>query len=359
MLPKQHSDLTPAFLNDALQIAGTKIVSADIEPIGQGVGVLSQIARLTLSYASGEKAGPATVVAKLPAGLEQTRQFVRQFKFYEREVAFYRNLGGEVSLASPRCLYAAHDSASDDFLLLLEDLGDRRVADQLKGCSAADALLAVRELAALHAQWWEHPKLQTLDWMPLAESDITKGGLALYQYAWPIFLERFGATLPDPMRRVGERLSDQIVGMIDYFRDRPRTICHGDFRLDNMFFGQKPNQSALTTVDWQIAMRGTGTYDVGYFVSQSVPPDQRRQIEMDLLRHYHDRLIELGVKGYSFADCIHDYRWTLMFCLCYPVIGGGLGDLSNERGLALAQAMTDRSIAAIQDWKADEFLAAS
>ena len=35
---------------------------------------------------------------------------------------------------------------------------------------------------------------------------------------------------------------------------------------------------------------------------------------------------------------------------------GGLGDLSNERGLALAQAMTDRSVAAIQDWKADEFL---
>ena len=49
------------------------------------------------------------------------------------------------------------------------------------------------------------------------------------------------------------------------------------------------------------------------------------------MRNYHNRLVELGVKRYSFADCIHDYRWTLMFCFCYPVIGGGLGDQGGPR----------------------------
>ena len=86
------------------------------------------------------------------------------------------------------------------------------------------------------------------------------------------------------------------------------------------------------------------------------PPSLRREIELDLLRAYHDRLIELGVKNYSFGDCIDDYRWTLMFCLCYPVIGGGLGDPANERGVALAKAMTDRCVSAIRDWKAFEVL---
>ena len=74
------------------------------------------------------------------------------------------------------------------------------------------------------------------------------------------------------------------------------------------------------------------------------------------LRAYHDRLIELGVKNYSFGDCIDGYRWTLMFCLCYPVIGGGLGDPANERGVALGRAMTDRCVSAIRDWKAFEVL---
>ena len=88
------------------------------------------------------------------------------------------------------------------------------------------------------------------------------------------------------------------------------------------------------------------------------PPSLRREIELDLLRAHHDRLVELGVKNYSFADCIDDYRWTLLFCLCYPVIAGGLGDVANERGVALTKAMADRCISAIRDWKAFEFLKA-
>ena len=158
------------------------------------------------------------------------------------------------------------------------------------------------------------------------------------------------------VRRIGERLSDQIVGMLDRFNDRPRTFCHGDYRLDNMFFGVRPEHAPVSVVDWQIALRTTGTFDVGYFVSQSLPPAVRREIEVELLRTYHDRLVELGVTNYSFGDCIEDYRFTLMLCLCYPVLAGGFGDPSNDRGVGLVQAMTERSISAIRDWKAFEFL---
>jgi hypothetical protein len=45
-----------------------------------------------------------------------------------------------------------------------------------------------------------------------------------------------------------------------------------------------------------------------------------------------------------------------MLCLCYPVLAGGFGDPSNDRGVGLVQAMTERSISAIRDWKAFEFL---
>jgi aminoglycoside/choline kinase family phosphotransferase len=262
------------------------------------------------------------VVAKFPAAIEQTRGLARQFKFYEREVNFYKHLAKDVSLPSPRCLHASHDLLSDDFLLLLEDLGDRRLGDQLKGCSAEDALAAIRQLASFHAEWWDSPKLKTIDWVPLGESDLNKGGLALYSIAWPLYLQQFGSDLPDDMRRIGERLSDQIVGMLDRFQDRPRTLCHGDFRLDNFFFGARPEHAALTVVDWQIAARSTGTFDVGYLVSQSVPRHSGARSNWTfcaLSRSAH----RTWRQNYSFGDCIDDYRWTLMFCLCYPVIGGG------------------------------------
>jgi aminoglycoside/choline kinase family phosphotransferase len=145
--------------------------------------------------------------------------------------------------------------------LLLEDLGDRRSGDQLHGCSAQDAFSAIRQLASFHAEWWDNPKLETIDWVPLAESDFNKGGVALYSIAWPLFLQKFGSALPDDVRRIGERLSDQIVGMLDRFNDRPRTFCHGDYRLDNMFFGVRPEHAPVSVVDWQIALRTTGTFD--------------------------------------------------------------------------------------------------
>src|SRR6476646_7731201 len=214
MYPRSPADLTASSLSQALSLDASSITSIETEVIGQGVGILCQLARVKFSYA-GSARGPKSVIATFPAAIEQTRGLARQFKFYEREVNFYKLLANDISLPSPRCLHASHDLPSDDFLLLLEDLGDRRLGNQLKGSSAEDAFTAIRQLASFHAEWWDSPKLKTIDWVPLAESDLTKGGLALYPIAWPLFLQQFGSDLPDDMRRIGERLSDQIVGMLD------------------------------------------------------------------------------------------------------------------------------------------------
>jgi hypothetical protein len=113
----------------------------------------------------------------------------------------------------------------------------------------------------------------------------------------------------------------------------------------------------LQVIDWQIAVRAVGTFDVGYFLTQSVEVPLRRAHELELLGLYYRTLLDGGVRGYSFGDLITDYRWTALFCLAYPVMGGGLADLGNERGVALARAMLQRSAAAIFDWQAGELLA--
>ena len=33
--------------------------------------------------------------------------------------------------------------------------------------------------------------------------------------------------------------------------------------------GLRPEHAGLTVVDWQVAIRSTGTYDIGYFASQT------------------------------------------------------------------------------------------
>ena len=41
-------------------------------------------------------------------------------------------------------------------------------------------------------------------------------------------------------------------------------------------------------------------------------PETRRLLEQPLLRHYHGRLLALGVQGYSWDDCWNDYRLSVI-----------------------------------------------
>ena len=46
------------------------------------------------------------------------------------------------------------------FVLVLEDIDDLVVGDQVRGVSVHQAEVAVDALAALHARWWERPRLR-------------------------------------------------------------------------------------------------------------------------------------------------------------------------------------------------------
>lgn len=359
-IPTTFEALTPAWLTEKLHegghLGGAVVTAVEWTPVGQGVGVLCQLARLALTYDRPAPDAPHTLVVKLPSPSEQTRAMAHAFQFYPREVTFYQELGGAVGLNMPRAYYSTVDPATQDFALLLEDMGRARMADQLVGCSEQDATLAVTELPKLHAPWWNSPRLGDLAWLPVADSPVNKIGLSFYPQAWLLFLQQWGDRLTPRLRAVGERMASAGPQIFDRFAVGPRTICHGDYRGDNMFFGDGVAAPPLTVVDWQISIQASGVYDVGYFLTQSVDVGVRRALERDLLRRYHEGLLAGGVRDYSFDECVEDYRWTALFCIVYPIIGGGLGDLSNERGVALVAAMFDRCAAAILDWDADKLL---
>ena len=240
-------------------------------------------------------------------------------------------------------------------MLLLEDLGALRAADQLAPGSAHDARLVADLLVELHARWWNDRSLDALPWLPAVDSEINKLGLGLYAQAWPSFLERIGDRLPREALEVGERLASRSVALLEELAHSPRTLCHGDVRLDNIFFGPGDDSQPIL-LDWQIAGRGVGTYDLAYFMSQSFDPEVRRASEWEILARYHNGLVAAGVRGYDFEQCLLDYRRSVLFGFVYPVIGGGLGDLANERGQTLARVMAERSAAAILDWNAADLL---
>jgi hypothetical protein len=350
-VPTSSAEITPEWLSAALSSGGdpVSISAVEAEPIGVGVGIMSLLFRLTPTYESGR--GSRSLVAKIAPPYEQVRMIAAGYRFYQTEVAMYSNLSPELGLRPPALYYAAHEPESDDFVILMEDLGHLRTSDQLEGCHIVDARAIVRQLALHHAHWWEDDRL--------VEPYIANFSLPPYpqfngiggEQSWPITEERFGHLIPERIRALASRWTEVGPPILEDIENHPRTLCHGDVRLDNVFF-HDDEESTVSIVDWAIASAANGSNDLGYFMSQSLTIPDRRTHEEELTRLYYDTLIESGVEGYSFDDVWLLYRRAILFCLCYPLQGGAV-ELVNDRAVALATSMLERSMSAIIDLDAD------
>jgi aminoglycoside/choline kinase family phosphotransferase len=280
------------------------------------------------------------------------------FRFYEREVNFYEQVAEQVELRTPRCYFSAFEPSNGDYLLLLEDLAPAQVGDQVAGCSAKHVQLAISELAKFHATWWKSPELDKLDWMPGYDAEwyiqAVEDG---YAQAWQPFVEftkdYLTPELADVCKRYGNCVR-KVMNMVG--REMPTTIVHGDYRLDNLFFASPEGGPPFAVIDWQISAKGGGIFDVGYFVGGTLAEAERKATERDLVKLYHDTLVQNGVKGYSFDQCWEDYRLSALFLLTYSVIALGSLDHANERGVELFTTISKRTLAAITDLNSAELL---
>jgi aminoglycoside/choline kinase family phosphotransferase len=359
--PTSPSEITADWLTEALRNSGAirsaTVTSFDAKVIGEGAGFMGQLAKLSITYDRPEPDAPAAVIGKFPAAFRENREVAMFFRFYEREVNFYEQIAQRVSLRVPRCYFSAFDAASGDYALLLQDMAPATIGDQLAGCPAERAALCIRELATFHAMWWESPELANFDWMPAIDAEwyrqaVVKG----YSDAWGPFDQYFGDKLSPRIRAVAEQFVNHIDPFMTYLASPPVTIVHADYRLDNLFFGDGTTCPRLGVIDWQITVRGRGTFDVAYFTGGTMAPEERKEAERDLLKLYHETLEQGGVRGYSFDQCWEDYRRSILFMIVYAVIAIGSLDLANERGVELFTTVLDRTAHAIEDLDADEFI---
>ncbi|MGE0599607.1 MAG: phosphotransferase [Dehalococcoidia bacterium] len=359
-IPSTMDDITPAWLTAALQAGGRAkqctVTGMQKVTIGQGVGILGELCRITPTYSAADPTAPATLIAKIPTADEGGKGVAQMLGFYEKEVRFYSDLCQSTGVRAAHSYYTAADPAAVKYVILMEDLGSLPIGDQVAGASEAECKTLVTEVAKLHARWWNSPKLAALDWIPEINAPAMKLSALAYAQALAPFLEKFAASLTPQQSQIAQDLLPRLNPIQDALANSPATLCHGDLRLDNVFWGSLDNASPVTLIDWQISGKGRGPYDIAYFMSQSVEPAVRAAIEKDLLREYHATLQENGVAGYSFDTCWDDYRLSVMMCLAYPVVAGGSIDLANERGLELATKMLTRSLSAIMDLKAYEVL---
>jgi hypothetical protein len=337
VIPRLESDLTAAWLSDAL---GRNITAVKTEPIGVGVGLVGTLFRLDVE---GDGA-PARMIAKLAAPTDEGRFVATVLNMYGREVGFYSELSSRTSIAHPRCYYHDHDAATQDTVLLLEDVSPRgAMLDQISGCTVAETGPAIETLARLHACFWEDATLGDHAFLLKLCDDPYPGAVSFaYSTAWPVAQELFADQITPRVKDFGDAYSDRIPALFAKLCEGPLVLSHADWRLDNLF--QTPDREVIA-VDWQLIDQSVPLRDLSYFVTESVnvtEPDGYQQ----LFDSYLSALSSHGVEP-DRAWAWEMYRYGAMLGFVYPIVAAGALTIADPRHVELTGSMLRRSLAAL------------
>ena len=336
--PTIMSELDEAWLSHAL---GSRIEKVVAEVIGTGEGFMGQLARIHLTGSD----CPPRVIVKMPTADPGGRMIGEMMRVWEREHRFYTEVAPHMrGVRIPRCLY----SQVDPYVLILEDLSPLAPGDQVAGPTLEQARTAIDTAAALHSSWFDRPELHTLTWMPDISDPMSASVGAMFDMGWPTFLARYQDSLPERVLRWCEAFAPTVVDWMTKYADWPLTLIHGDFRLDNMFFG---DDGGMTLIDWQLSMRAPSTTDLVYFLGTNLPTDMRRATQTDLIERYARAMRAGGVppewsdperitQGYA--------EGCLFYCTSFAASILTL-DTANERGAALMDSLVRRAFSAADD----------
>ncbi len=339
------NELDTEWITDILRINGvldnSSVKRLSLENISGYRGFTNSLFKLNLHYDVIESGSPTSIIVKTPSKIDLVRGVTNLLQSNQQEVNFYKNVPSVEKLKTPHVYFGSIDEDNQDTIILMQDMIGYTQGDSVLGCSVEDAEKYIGNIAIFHSTFWGSEQYH---YIPL-RSQQTQIYLDLYPRAWYSLSGKAKDFMPRHLKVLGKVILEYIPKIKEVLSLYPTTICHGDYRLDNIFF----NNNELVVFDWEYCVRGRGVYDVATFISETFNPFERKQCEIDLLKLYHSTLLEKGISGYSFDDCFYDYRISMLEILVFWVVAGGYCDYNDERATAYLRNSLIRFDAAIAD----------
>jgi Phosphotransferase enzyme family len=284
----------------------------------------SHIARIRIEYdADTEEDAPRSLILKT---VEADAGFIQR-----SEVDYYtRDYLGLADAPIPKC-YAAQVNDNGSYSILMEDLSSTHERDSPP--SLKYGLAVATAVARLHAFGWGEQRIHQLGGRIPDESNLDQY-VGHVRRGLDSLLEATSLDISDSWRQT----------VLDIFRYHPRkmfertkdpigfTIVHGDVNPGNIlcpiknrerarirhahgaagkridaniegkvyFLDRQPFNWSLTT--W------LGVSDLSYLMVQYWDVEVRRELEMSVLREYHDQLLANGISGYGWDQLFADYK---------------------------------------------------
>lgn len=332
-----------ALLREAGVLGGDGLVkNVELKPFGGGV--MTNMVRATLSY-TGASGAPASMLVKYPSHDEGNLGIVQLTGMYEHEVRFYRDLAPRLlNMSLPGCYFAHIDEETGRFVMALEDLSAVTKPGIALDMLTRDECAAVfHELAKFQAAFWNSSALAGYDWL---DPSRTQRFFDMFSGALDPFLKRFGGDLTSDQVKLFERVMPNSGKWVRSWRP-PTVLQHGELRAANVLFGTTANAPPVTIIDFQTVRLGPPGVDPAYFMACSLPIEERRKMERDVVKDYHQHLVSAGVKGFDWDACWKSYCGGALGGVIF--YGGAASHVeSNERNnkiiIDMVRKMADMAI---------------
>jgi hypothetical protein len=260
----------------------------------------------------------------------------------EREVFVYKNLLGKIDIKTPKCYYA-NSRLTCQYHLLFEDLSHATVDDTtidkwfLSEFRDADLQKSIAVMAKMHSTHWNDREILKMDFFcTFTEREVAGGyffGKLILKKAWDT-LNRRNLWPQGWTFETLEEIFYFYPFIFKFINTQPFTAVHSDFRIGNILWETDTKNGGRNPyiIDWQTPRIHHGVADLNYHLSMDLPPDFRKEREVEYIKYYLEKLEEYGVPKdqLDFDKIMTIYRVSSLLNLIFFVFALGVVDPEGE-----------------------------
>ena len=210
----------------------------------------------------------------------------------------------------PICYDAFVSEETGEFVIVLEDISNSYTAPNSRIISDKNIWFScVESLARFHSAFWNH---KIIDLLHSQSDEEIESDVKFQKDRLQSFLNYFKDEFDKKTKLILDTAMEINISLI---REQSRrvsekkdvTICNGDSHIYNFMLPIERGSNPLI-VDFQFWGEGIGAGDLAHLTRESFSDEFKKDIQIPLVEHYHKSLLEQGVTGYSWENCLKDYR---------------------------------------------------
>jgi HAD superfamily hydrolase (TIGR01509 family) len=240
----------------------------------------------------------------------------KSLELYEREYNFYTNISNHVNVKIPTFYNLVLDEKCNNVGIVLENLIDKnyKINLNLNTESIDVTLTIVDRMAKMHCKFWnKNLKKMFPNLKGSTDSIFCPFFKEFIHERYELFKHKWFGILGKKQKKICDEIYRDFTEIQRRFSvGNNLTFIHGDIKSPNIFYDINNNFEPYF-IDWQHCAIGKGVQDLLFFVLESFDILNIKNVFYLVKFYYYKKLIEYGMKTYSFEE----YEKDIYDAICY------------------------------------------